>query len=122
MKTDHGQSLEDFVADTLIQIVAGIEKAQVATKSSRGVIVPHGGGISGIANMGTTYGGDTVDIVQFDVAVVSTDSKETKGGVGVFVAPIALGSQGKSEGKNQAISRIQFRIPISLPRGDQKEK
>jgi hypothetical protein len=51
------------------------------------------------------------------VAVYAKEGTETKGGVGVVVATIALGSQGKSKEDTGSESRIQFGIPLMLPFG-----
>jgi len=56
--------------------------------------------------------------VEFDVAVTAEKSEGTKGGIGVFVGSIGLGAQGKSDLKNQSVSRIKFSAPISLPKGN----
>jgi len=56
-----------------------------------------------------------VQSISFDVAVSVAQGTETKGGVGLVVGPVALGSQGKSDASNTSMSRIQFRIPMVLP-------
>ena len=53
--------------------------------------------------------------IEFDVAVTATDSTETKGGIGVFVGAIGLGSTGQSNHEGQSISRIKFQIAVDLP-------
>ena len=55
--------------------------------------------------------------IEFDVAVTTTEGTETKGGIGVFVVAVGLGSQGKSDATNSSSSRIKFSVPIFLPNG-----
>ena len=56
-----------------------------------------------------------VHTVEFDIAVTAVDGKETKGGIGIVVGAIGLGSQGRSEERNTSISRIKFKVPIAFP-------
>jgi hypothetical protein len=35
--------------------------------------------------------------------------------VGIFVGPVVLGSQGRSDAGRSSISRIKFSVPILLP-------
>jgi hypothetical protein len=53
--------------------------------------------------------------VQFDVAVTTQSGTETKGGIGVFVGPITLGSAGKSDQSTDSTNRINFSVPVYLP-------
>jgi len=56
-----------------------------------------------------------VQRIDFDVAVTATEGTETKGGVGIMVGAIGLGSQGKSDASNASQSRIKFVVPMVLP-------
>jgi hypothetical protein len=56
-----------------------------------------------------------VQEIEFDVAVHATEGTETKGGIGIMVGAIGLGSQGKSQAGNASESRIRFTIPMVLP-------
>jgi small neutral amino acid transporter SnatA (MarC family) len=49
------------------------------------------------------------------VAVTATDGTKTKGGIGVFVGAVGLGSQGQSEELKQSMSKIKFTVPLALP-------
>ena len=109
--------LKDFVAETLKEIVDGVLEAQdyyidkggsvnskdITFKSDQGVMM---------------YDRETyqpAQLIEFDVAITATEGTETKGGIGVFVGAIGLGSQGKSDTSNSSSSRIKFSIPIFLP-------
>lgn len=54
--------------------------------------------------------------MKFDVAVTSTDGTETKGGWEIMIAPIRVGTQGKSDHNESFVSRITFQVPLALPR------
>lgn len=56
-----------------------------------------------------------VHSVEFDIAVFAAEGKETKGGIGIVVASVALGSQGKSDASKSSESRIKFSVPIQFP-------
>lgn len=110
--------LKDFVAETLKEIVDGVVEAQK-------YYVEKGGSVnSKNLSFRTDQGfqmwdgntGQPAQLIEFDVAVTTTEGTETKGGIGVFVGPIGLGSQGKSDASNTSSSRIKFSVPIFLPR------
>jgi hypothetical protein len=56
-----------------------------------------------------------VQSIHFDVAISIEQGTETKGGIGLVVGAVTLGSQGKSDTSNTSQSRIQFTIPMALP-------
>jgi len=112
--------LQDFVSETLLQIVNGVKDAQA--KASEGAI------ISPKVNCGTDVGaqlgylwsgsmreGTFAQIVQFDVALTVTDSTEHKAGIGVFGGAVSLGASGKSAEGNNSVSRVKFSVPLVLP-------
>lgn len=117
-------NLQQFISETLVQIVRGIELANTALKDSTAKVNP-----SGIATGGTdahrVYGflaedspdqyRKIVEAIEFDVAVYATEGTETKGGIGIMVGTIGLGSQGRSEAEHRSESRIKFRVPMLLP-------
>ena len=83
--------LKEFVAETLIQIVDGIEDAQRRLKEKNSEAIIN-------TNMTETQDGHLVtggrrrpvEFVEFDVAVLANESKEAKGGVGITVAWVFL--------------------------------
>jgi len=100
--------LQEFITETLIQIVNGVKAAQNLVKDSTAIIAPHGylGGVQYRREMQS---------IEFDVAITTTDTTEAKAGAGVFVAGISLGGQARGEASNQTLSRIKFKVPIYLP-------
>lgn len=48
------------------------------------------------------------------------EGKETKGGIGIMVANIGLGSQGKSQNEKGSESRMKFSNPLMLPEKEVK--
>jgi hypothetical protein len=103
--------LQEFVSETLKEIIAGVKEAQ-------GYAGDHSAKISVCAQSHLGY--LPIEKVRFDVAVTSTDASETQAGAGVFVAVLGIGAKGKSDTSNSCVSRIKFSIPIVLP--EQQEK
>lgn len=110
--------LQEFISQTLLQIVEGVADAQ-KTIQGGGEINPHywqaqRGDIAKLKIL-ESNNGKWIHLVDFDVAVTVVESTETKGGVGMVVGPIALGSRGQSNAENSTVSRIKFQIPVTLP-------
>ena len=101
--------LHKFICETLSQIIRGITEAQQSesiTKTSA-AIVPSGQGLSDDDKFNQE--------VHFDIVVTTQSGTETKGGIGVFVGPVTLGSAGKSDQSTDSTNRINFSVPIYLP-------
>ena len=115
--------LRNFIKETLVQIARGIEDASQALESTTAIVNPR----NVVGAHGTTdsrvYGyvaedksyRQAVQSINFDVAISVAQGTETKGGIGLVVGAVALGSQGKSDASNTSQSRIQFTIPMVLP-------
>ena len=120
--------LQDFVSETLTQIVAGVEDAQNkiedvhANGTQRGKINPP---VSTSAETLEKKGyrvdtyGRTVQNVEFDVAVMVDETTEVKGKAGLFVAAIGFGVKAGMETKDATVHRIKFAVPVVLPRGQE---
>jgi len=109
--------LNDFVTETLVQIAEGIEQAQknLREKNSEAIIN---------TNMTETNSGqlvtggkrNSVEMVEFDVAILANQGTATKAGVGLTVASlIKLDAGGQSNQSTGTESRIKFKIPMSYP-------
>jgi len=110
--------LEDFVAEALTEIINGVKRAQEQVASTGARINPSGYKVPFDRLEGRKWSsenGDTTETVEFDVAVTTTEGTETKGGIGVFVGAVGLGSQGRSEAQNSSVTRIKFSVPVVLP-------
>ena len=111
--------LKDFVAETLKELIDGVIdpqdycSAKGASINSTTIVYQ----IQDSSQMMDQRDGRRAQMVEFDVAVTATEGTETKGGIGVFVGAIGLGSQGKSDSANSSVSRIKFSIPVVLPSG-----
>ncbi len=109
--------LQEFVSETLKEIIKGVKEAQeyAATQDAK-------------INPSAEYRGDRklqilvdsathehLQNVEFDVAVTSTEGTAKEGGAGVFVAAIGIGAKRTSDTSSSSISRIKFTVPVLLP-------
>ena len=109
--------LEDYVSETIKQIVSGIVAAQKAGAELGAEVNPS------TARFRTDQGmqlfdkrdSSLIEKVEFNVAVTSVEGMETKGGVGIFVGPVGIGGQGQANTTNQSTSTIRFSVPIKFP-------
>jgi hypothetical protein len=110
--------LNEFITETLNQIFKGIsDSKQSANKNGFQVNPWIVKGASDMTNILVDRQTKTpLQIVEFDVAVTTVDSKKAKGGAGVFVAGLGIGGQMQSDTQNNIVSRIKFSVPIALPR------
>jgi len=108
--------LRHFIKETLVQIAQGIEDAGTALESSSAIVNPRNVSGSTGTSDAKVYGylieekenrmRQAVQSIHFDVAVSVAQGTETKGGIGLMVGAVALGSQGKSDASNTSQSRI----------------
>ena len=47
--------------------------------------------------------------------MVAAESKDIKGGVGIFVTGIGIGYQAKKQNENSTVSLVKFSVPVFLP-------
>lgn len=108
--------LKDFVAESIKQIIDGVNDASGHAKANGAVVNPQRWGWN--SNVQVKYDqktGAAIETIEFDVAVTASEGAATKGGIGVFMGAVNLGSQGESENSNSSVSRLKFSVPIVLP-------
>jgi hypothetical protein len=103
--------LQNFVAETLKQVAAGIKDAQAADTGAW-ICPPLGSNESGKAVERESV---AVQFVQFDVAVTVEDQSSVQAGGRIKVLSFAMGAEGTDASKNSQISRIRFQIPVRWP-------
>lgn len=111
-------NLQDFVSQALTEIAEGVKDAQkkvsdINQRPSHIYTQSQIGGSNLI--LGLDKDGNPIHMIDFDVAVTSSEGTETKGGIAVVSGLISLGSQGKSQETTQSVSRIKFKVPVCLP-------
>lgn len=119
-------NIEEFVHATLIQVAAGVEAANrtFAEKSISAQANP--AGAEAQSQVGTSYEKITnTQNIAFDIAVTvdesSQSSSDKKAGLGLKVVSGGLSSSQALESSTSTVSRIQFTIPLKLPRPESNE-
>lgn len=109
--------VQEFVRDVLLDIIQGIKEAQRGPGVG-GYIAPDGIGThrfpqdSGVANETRIIS----TVVKFDMAVTAETSKQGGGGTKVRIAVVDADLGGRLEARNTQVSRIQFSVPILMPK------
>ncbi len=111
-------NLEEFVTESLVQLVEGVSTAQLRIHKGATINPKQRSTKPRSVEYGT---GIPVQEIEFDIAVTVDEGKQTKGGIGVVAGVFALGSQGQSSAATQSVSRIKFSVPISFPHVNKPE-
>jgi hypothetical protein len=109
--------LEEFICNSLIQIMAGIASAKGkydSRLSGNGVISPTWDGPDDQRNR--------MQEVKFDVAVTVTSRTEGGGGGGIKVVALDISGKVSKSAENSTVSRISFSVPILPPTTDIRTK
>jgi hypothetical protein len=112
-------NLQDFITTALTEIVAGVAQAREAAKS-------HGASVGSMKLYGYTKENKIITdehdhpvaTVEFDIALAEASAKDAKGGIGVYLGSVGLGSQVGSHGEASSNSRVKFSVPVVLPRAN----
>jgi len=108
-------NLQDFVAETIKQIVNGVAISQQHAETVGAYVNPPLlQYASGVLKVNTKTLPEPT-MIEFDIAVTTTESDNLKGGMGIFVTGIGIGYQGQKESLGSEVSRIKFSIPLVLP-------
>jgi hypothetical protein len=109
--------LQEFVTETLREIVTGVKAAQQYADAQGAKINPPSRKLGELKSMRIVDAstGQLLRDVEFDVAVTFTEGTVAEGGAGIFVAGLGLGAKGKSDTSSSSVSRIRFAVPVSLP-------
>ena len=123
-------NVEEFVDTSLRQIIAGVKKAQQATRlpgkhpSEANIVNPAVMYDADSAPKGkyfATTGRNLVHFVDFDVAVTTDSTSEAKADLSLKVVGIGIGGGGGVSDRDSVVSRIKFQVPIVLPQSMAEE-
>ena len=116
--------LKDFIKNTLVQIADGVSEAEKELESRNASVNPIGGYFDQKQLGGRTWNfkNGVTEIVDFDVALTSSEKEGSSAGIGVLLGSINLGAKGASEETITSVTRIKFSIPLLLPAGKELEK
>ena len=110
--------LDQFVSETLKQIIDGVVNAQKHAESQGALVNPITATVSsGGGNNTHIYDSNTgalIEKIEFDVHIsVSQESSSTGGGASVGEVTVATGLQTGEQ--NTSSNRIKFSVPMLLP-------
>ena len=109
-------NLQEFIRTGLTEVVAGVAEAREEAQK-------HGAAVGSMKLYGyvkeakviTNDDDQPVTQIEFDIALADTSGTSTKGGIGVFLGSVGLGSQGASQAESSSHSRIKFSVPVAFP-------
>ena len=111
-------TLEEFISETLKQIINGVKTAQEFSNNMGASINPPN--ITFRTDQGLKYWdkktGSPVENIEFDIALTTVEGSSAKGGLGIFVGAAGVGAQGQSNSSNQTVNKIKFSVPLMLPK------
>ena len=119
--------LKDFVEQTLVQIIEGVQAAQDKTRLTHGyvdqrdVVNPRLMERADNAPKGKYYMtqlGEVAQMVKFDVAITTDRSSEAKAGAGIRIAGVGFGGDVSGVDRDSTVSRISFEVPLAFPRSE----
>ena len=98
--------LREFVKESLTQIIDGVRDAQ-----------QHAAGQGARVNPPPAQDNlpKTIEPVDFDIAVITSERQGGQVGVGIFVGGIGIGGREQNEISDNVTSRIQFSVQVELP-------
>ena len=95
--------LEDFVSETLAEIIKGVANAQGVAIEHKAQVNPYLGSSS------------RIQLIEFDVEVSTSEQTASGAKLGVFVGPVAAGLKGSSESTTGSVGRIKCKVPLAMP-------
>ena len=117
-------NLEEFVTDSLSQIIRAIKRTQEQCAEDGAWVSP--------AGLDLPKPDQTIEVepgiqayvhdVQFDVAVSVGDKQGAEAGGGLQVFAVKLKAGGSVEYENSAVSRVQFSVPVVWPVSVRKQR
>jgi hypothetical protein len=109
--------LKDFIAGTLKEIIDGVGEADQYAKKKGGAIpskfIANTSGVHGFV-LATHAGPEFVNLIEFDVAISTTDSIENSREGKVSIQVIGASVQGKDVSQENYVNRVKFVIPLMI--------
>jgi hypothetical protein len=110
--------LQEFVRDTLVQIIHGVDQAKKEIKdtTNNAEIAPVGLSFThGQESRTFKSGKGFVHEVEFDVAITKSETKDKKAELSVISGIVGAGFNFGKGGQSHSLSRIKFSVPILFP-------
>ena len=108
--------LDQFISDTLTQIIRGVEAARQQAGNAAVAPPDPKASTKGSVTLGNVVyePQDKIRLVEFDVGLTVVQSTETKGKGRISVAWIGVGGEHGVERSTASVSRVRFEVPINV--------
>lgn len=109
--------LEDFISESISQIISGVKKAQSFAEQNNAMVNPE-------SLMQSKSSGDSfydektlrpAQVIDFDISVTAKEDGNVSGKAGVFISVLKAGIESSEGTENQISNRMKFSVPIMLP-------
>jgi hypothetical protein len=109
--------IKDFVCESLTQIIDGVwEAAKRARGRGLSVNPPVDSVVVGDDSLRRhPKTGSFVQDVEFDIAITITEGTERKGVAKMAIWGAGIGAEGKTDSSQSAVSRLRFKVPLTMP-------
>ncbi len=109
-------TLEEFVSESLKQVVDGVVEAQEHARNKGAMVNPGYGRLeTGQKFVEREEGLVPSQEIEFDVAVTSVEGSMKEAKARIFVGAFGIGGEGGKEVTNSLVSRIRFSVPVIFP-------
>ncbi len=109
--------LQEFISESLSQIINGIEDAQAKLKDQTKFhpVIYHPG-------QNTSPAFNVTEHVEFEVIVNAESGSSASAGGKINVFSLSIGAGAEDISKNTQMNKIKFSVPISFCRGEPNKK
>ncbi|CAM1364242.1 hypothetical protein [Tenacibaculum xiamenense] len=109
--------LEDFISESIIQIINGVEKAQRFALEKKAKVNPKSLILLKASENSYVdeYSNKPAQSIDFDISITTKEEGGTSGKLGVFVSVFKAGVEGREAIENFTSNKIKFSVPIVLP-------
>ncbi|MCP4113135.1 MAG: hypothetical protein GY749_47665 [Desulfobacteraceae bacterium] len=110
--------LNDFISETLKQIIDGVHSVKDYALEKGVKLNPDSARVNeSNSNVVMDFeSGGLIQIVEFDVGLIVSEGQKTGDDSSIVVGDIKVTPQQKLEMQNSTVSRIKFSIPLKLPK------
>jgi hypothetical protein len=107
--------LDNFIAQTIKEIIDGVQSAQEYAKTKGARVNPDVVWEDEQPFVLTDMHKPHASSIDFDVVLTIGDDDKAQGGIGVFAASFGLGVKGETKEYAESVNKIRFQILVQLP-------
>ena len=116
-------NLEEFIKDSIMQLVNGIKNAQEGAAKCGAIVMPDMIWTPDASSQPMIFEGlrradDTgryVSMLEFDLAITVEEQKEAGGRLQIGMAALGIGGGAGKTTADSTTHRIKFKVPLALP-------